>query len=363
MDRLRFKTCGVVSLTEHGPLGDRFREFGVPVNALGMRRGVPDPRALRQLTGILRESRPDIVQTWMYHGDLMGALACARIGRIPIVWGVHHSNLDRGLNKRLTRLTARTCAHLSRLPAKIVCCSEASRRVHADLGYSEEKMTVIPNGVDTSVFRPSPAARSSVRQELMIPEDATLIGMAARYHPLKDHRTFVEAAGLFNRSSKGTHFLLCGDGLTRDNQELAGWIDREGLGACCHLLGPRNDVPRLMASLDMATLSSKGEAFPCVIVEAMACEVPCVVTDVGDSAAIVSDTGLAVPPGDPRALAEGWHRLLASGRRSQLGVAARQRVQEQYSASAIVARYEAVYRQVVEPRRDRESSPVLITTS
>ncbi|MCJ7708179.1 MAG: glycosyltransferase, partial [Anaerolineales bacterium] len=329
----------VVSMTTRGLVGERIAQLGVPVHALGMRRGLPTPWHLLPLVRLLRRARPDLIQTWMYHADLFGGVAARLGGRIPVVWGIHHTRLERESTPAGTLWTARVNARLShRLPARIVCCSEATRRVHVQMGYAADKMVVIPNGVDLERFGPNPEARPSVRAELGLAPDALLIGMAARFHPLKDHARFVQAARRI-ADLPGVHFLLCGEGIVAENSVLSGWIEQAGLSGRFHLLGRRVDMPRLFASLDLSTLPSRSEAFPLVVGEAMASGVPCVVTDVGDSAEIVGTTGLVVPPGDPEALAAAWRDLIEGGPelRGRLGELARQRVEERYSLQASVS--------------------------
>jgi glycosyltransferase involved in cell wall biosynthesis len=338
----------VVSLTDIGPIGDRIRDLGVPVSAIGMRRGVPSPLAVFRLGRLLRTRSPHAVQTWGYHADLAGGLAARLAGHIPLVWGIHHTTFDAQGSKRLTVWTAWICARLSRwLPDRIVCCSEATRQVHTRLGYAADKMIVITNGFDPDLFRPDAAARQSVRQELGIDANTPLIGLVARFDPQKNHRGFLQAAAILHARLPQCRYLLCGTDITWENSQLVEWIDAAGIRDRCHLLGERSDVPRLMAAVDVVSSAAAfGEAFPLVIGEAMACGVPCVVTDVGDSAIMVGETGVVVPPGDPQALAHGWARLLLSvsaEERRSLGLAARRRVEEQFSLERTVEQYLSVY--------------------
>ncbi|NLU50541.1 MAG: glycosyltransferase [Syntrophomonadaceae bacterium] len=349
MDKDKFQ-CQVISLTDIGPVGQRIQALGVPVRALGMRRGFPNPWAMLKLVSWLRHDSPHIVQTWMYHADLVGGMAARLAGGIPVVWNIRQSNLDAGNSKRTTIWTVRTCAKLSKsLPARIICCSEASKRVHIGLGYSANKMIVIPNGFNLLEFRPDPAQRLSVRQELGIPDDALLIGLVARFAPQKDHHNFIQAAAVLHVKFPDAHFLLCGDGVTWENPQLVGWIEKAGLRECCHLLGRRDDMARVTAAFDIASSSSYSEGFPNIVGEAMACGVPCVVTDVGDSALIVGDTGKVVPPRNPLALAEAWADLIEAGpdMRSRLGSAARRRIQENFSLPVVVGKYEALYEEII----------------
>lgn len=350
MDRNLFSPA-VISLTDAGPVADKIRSLDIPVETLGMKRGAPNPQSLFRLVRRLRQRRPDLIQTWMYHSDLIGAVAAKMAGNVPLAWGVHNSNLDRAKSKSMTIWTARICARLSRrFPKSIVCCSEASRRVHALMGYDMAKMVVIPNGFDLSSFKPDLEGRRSIRLELGIPENTFVIGLVGRFDPQKDHLNFVRAAALFSQSIPNTVYLLCGNGVNWENRNLARWIDEEGLRRKFYLLGCRDDMPLIQASLDIAVSSSSyGEAFSNTICEAMACGVPCVVTDVGDSAFIVDRTGAVVPPGNAVALAEALEKVirLSPYTRAELGSAARKRIMEHFSLQVIASRYEELYKELV----------------
>ena len=349
IDRMTFESK-VISLTDIGSIGKKIQALGIQVMALGMRRGVPNPSATVRLVRWLRRDSPDLVQTWMYHADLIGGIATKLTGSIPVVWNIRHMSLDLHGNKISTIWTAKACAFLSRfIPTRIVCCADASRKVHKELGYTSDKMVVMPNGFDLGAFKSNLASRQVVRQELGIPDEALLIGLVGRFDPQKDHHSFVQAAALLCDQQPDVYFLLCGEGITWENTELVGWINESGIRDRCHLLGQREDIPLLTASLDIATSSSYSEGFPNVIGEAMSCGVPCVVTDVGDSAWIVGDTGLVVSSRDPAALANAWLKLIELGqdKRLALGMMARQRIIENFSLDDVVKKYEMLYKEVL----------------
>jgi glycosyltransferase involved in cell wall biosynthesis len=344
----------VVSLMDVSVMGERIRATGVPVRALGIHPRRPNPLGLLRLAREIRRVRPDVIQTWMYHADLLGGLAALLAGRPPVVWGIRHSTLDASATRRRTIWTARLCARLSsRVPTRITCCSETGRRVHVQLGYQAEKMQVIPNGFDLSRFQPEAEARVSLRQELALPGETPLIGLIARFAPEKDHANFIRAAGRLAQRCPDVHFVLCGRGVTPENSALAAQIDSEGLAERCHLLGDRDDVPRLTPAFDLATCSSSSESFPQILGEAMACGVPCVTTDVGDAALIVGETGRVVPSRDPEALANAWGDLLDAGadERQRLGQLARDRIGEQFAIDDVVARYHTLYRELADAKR------------
>lgn len=349
LDRERFQPS-VISLIQLGPVGEKIAQLGIPVRSLEMQPGRPSVVSIWRLVRWLRRERPHIMQTWMYHADLLGGVAALVVGHIPTSWGIHHSDpLAQGYGP-FTALTVKLCARWSRwMPKRIVCVSESSRQAHVAFGYSDDKMLVIPNGVDLSASKPDPAAGSLIRETLLIPSEAPVIGLVGRFHQQKDHQNFVQAAKRIVANRPSVHFVLCGEGVTWDNEELATWIDEAGIRANCRVLGRRDDIPQLMASFDLATLSSCfGESFPMVIIEAMSCGVPCVVTDVGDSGHIVGSTGLVVPPRDPSALAQAWERMLDLGREQllQTGVDARQRVQDHFDLPKIVDRYQTLFEEL-----------------
>jgi glycosyltransferase involved in cell wall biosynthesis len=324
----------VVSMTGEGALSEQIRALGVPVTSLGMRRGEPAPRGLVRLRRLLARERPTLLQTWMYHADLLGLVAAA--GICPTVWNVRHSELAPEGTRRLTRLSAWLCARLSRRARAIVVGSEAARRAHVALGYHPSRMVLIPNGFDTAVFRPDAAARARVRAELGIAADAPVVGMVARLHPDKGHALFLEAAGRIAAAEPDAVFVLCGAGVTAQALRLP-----PGLEGRVRPLGVRGDVPAVLAACDVAVSASVSEGFPNAVGEAMACAVPCVVTDVGDAALLVGDAGVVVPPRDAPALASAVLGLLAMppARRQVLGERARSRVAERFSLASTAAAY------------------------
>ncbi|MFO0700476.1 MAG: glycosyltransferase [Nitrospira sp.] len=349
LDRQRFLPS-VISLIELGPVATKIGQLGIPVRSLGMQPGKPNLASIWRLAYWLRRDRPHVMQTWMYHANLIGSLAAQFAGSIPTSWGIHHSDPFAQGYGRFTALTVKLCARLSRwMPKRIVCVSETSRQAHVAIGYAVDKMLVIPNGVSLAASKPDPAARQLIRQALSIPTEAPIIGLVGRFHPQKDHQNFIHAAKLLVPQYPSVHFVLCGEGVTWDNQELVAWIDNAGIRENCHLLGRREDIPQLMASFDLATLSSCfGESFPMVIIEAMGCGVPCVVTDVGDSGYIVGPTGIVVPPRDAEALARAWARMLDLGKEQllQTGFEARQRIKDHFDLPKVVDRYQTMFEEL-----------------
>ena len=344
LDPERVETV-VISISEPGPIGDTLEAAGVQVVALGLRQGIPDLRTPFRVAGLLRRWRADVLQTWLYHADVVGGMA-GWVARVPVVWNVRQTDLSPRTTRLMTRLAAQAASQWSSwLPRAIVCVSHATREAHSAIGYDRGRMEVIPNGFDLDLCKPDAAARSDVRRELGLPSDAPLVGMLARFDPAKDHQTMLHAAA---RLPRNAHVVLAGTGVTAENRALTDTISELGLAGRVHLIGPRSDVPRLAAAFDVCVSSSISEGFSNAIGEAMACGVPCVVTDVGDSALIVGETGRVVPPSDPAALAGAITELLLlpPDVRQRLGRRARERIDDRYGLQVTAGRYVALWRRV-----------------
>jgi len=339
----------VISMLPPGAMADDIRRAGCRVVSLNMARGIASPRPLWQAARLLRAERPHILQTWLYHADLLGILA-GRLARVPaIVWNIRCSDMDFRCYPPSTARVVRWLRRLAAMPEAVVCNAEAGRTAHERLGFRPRRWDVIPNGFDIDAFRPSPEARSTLRAELGVAPATVMIGMVARFDPMKDHATFLRAAELLAFRHPGAHFVLAGRRVDPNNPAFAEFTRSIALGGRVHLLGERKDSARILAALDIATLSSAfGEGCPNVLGEAMACGTPCVATSVGDCASLIGPTGLVVPPRDPDALAAAWHDLLERpvAARERLGLAARARIAEHFSLNAVLERYLSLYEEL-----------------
>lgn len=339
----------VVSLKDEGTIGPRIRELGVPVYALRLQKWAPNPFGTLPMISLARRFKPQIIQGWMYHGNLMASLAAIWMGRpTPVLWGVQQSIVKAGSFGPTTAVVIRFGAWLSKHPSTIIYASKTGAKQHEDQGFHPRNQVVIPNAIDCEAFQPDKTNARQIREELGFDSDTVLIGQVARFHPMKDHAGFLRAAGAVSRRYPQARFVLIGTNVTIEQPMLRRLVEEQRLQGRVALLGERSDMPRLTAGLDIAcSPSAWGEAFSLAIGEAMACGIPCVVTDVGDSAYIVADTGLSVPPSDPRALAEAIARLIDGGatHRQQLGMAARKRIENKFSLPEVARRYQDLYRQ------------------
>lgn len=338
----------VVSMMDPGKYGPLLAESGVTVLSLGLARDRLTPAPVLRLRHLIGRHGPDVVQTWMYHADLLGGVA-SRLAGARTVWGIHHSDLVPGKSKRITILVARLCAVFSHfIPTRIICCSERAAEVHQELGYAAGKISVVPNGYDVRQFSPDPSARTRVRAEWHTDGKLPVIGMVARYNPQKDHASLIRALGELQRS--GTSFLcvMIGDGINENNSILIDLLKQENVIEKVLLYEHRNDIPDVMNALDIHILSSAyGEAFPNVLCEAMSCGTPCVTTDVGDAARIVGDTGWVLPPGKPHALAtailNAFDEMLKPDDWSARQETARRHIIEHFSLETMVDSYRTIW--------------------
>lgn len=347
-------THHVISLTDEGKYGDRLRKSGVQVTVLGMERGHITLRGFYKLWRVVQSTRPDVVQTWMYHADLLGGIA-ARLARVPVVWGIRNTILDPVCSSRSTIWVAGLCARLSRsLPTKIVVCATAAVNVHKAIGYDAQRMVIIPNGYDVSRFSPDVQARRHIREKWGIPGKVPLLGMVARFDPYKDHANLIQALARLHARELEFYVVLIGTGVDPANKTLMHQIALSGLTERVRLLGPLDDIPAVMNGLDLHVLSSSAEAFPNVLAEAMACGTPCVATDVGDAAAILGDTGWIAPSGNPTVLADAIQTALRAWDHQESWLdrqqQCRQRVCDEYDLGKMVGSYRDIWSEVAASR-------------
>lgn len=337
----------VISLTSKEGYGDSIGSLNVPLYCLGMGSGLFSFFNCFKLFHVLINIQPNTVHTWMYHADLLGGLV-AWFLRVPrIIWCIRHSDFSRSTTKLSTFFVMKMCSILSYLiPNNIICCSNRGLSIHKQNGYDETKLCVIPNGFDLVQFTPSLPSRLQIRKELDINDKSPVVGLIARFHPQKNHSGFFQAAKIIHKIQPEVLFVLVGKGVDLNNLKIRNYITEYNLDSVVHLLGLRHDISKVMASLDvLVSSSSHGEAFPNVIGEAMSCGVPCVVTDVGDSAEIVGDTGAVVRVGDMEELA---NRVLSiinmpSSKKANLVLKARDRVKKLYNIPNVVRLYENAY--------------------
>ena len=341
-------THTVISLMDMGKYGPMLEEQGIEVVCLNMPQGRLTIAGLVKLWKTLRQHKSSVVQTWMYHADLVGGVIAKLAGIKKINWGIRHTDLVPGESSKATIFIAKLCAKLSNfIPSKIVCCAQRSVEVHAALGYNQSKMVVIGNGYELAKYAPNAELAKQLISELSLP-NLPLLGMVGRFDPLKNHENLLQALGLLKKKGYAFSCLLIGPNMDSNNQELGQWITDNKLSENVILLGQRPDIPAIMNTLDVHLLSSISEAFPNVLAEAMACGTPCVTTDVGDAAVIVNNTGWVVPPKNPTALAEGIEQALLEMQNQpevwqERKHKCRKHIEENFSIETMISKYHNVW--------------------
>ncbi|MFK5854541.1 MAG: glycosyltransferase [Bacteroidota bacterium] len=345
--------CLVISLVDEGTIGEQIKALGIHVSALGMCNGRPTLSGLIKLRKLINEFQPDVIQGWMYHGNLAASLARAlAVGRPALLWNVRHSLYDLRYEKTITQMMIRLNSFFSTGPDVLLYNSQLSKKQHEAFGFFSKHGHVIPNGINVKKFSFSSKSRKKIRTELKIPENALVVGHVARLHPMKDHSLFLRAAIEIINQGLNVHYILSGRGVSIENTDLVQYIPSK-LRNRFHLLGERTDVPELMSAMDIFCQSSWSEAFPNVIGEAMATGLPCVATDVGDTKIIIGDTGLTVSARNEKELISGLVGFLKLSQHDRLtfGKNARARIENNFILSAIVEKYSSLYEQLIIEKR------------
>jgi glycosyltransferase involved in cell wall biosynthesis len=333
-----------------GPIWDELVKFPtVQVTSLGKRGRWDVVGFALRLRQELRRLKPDVLHCYMVEPSVFG-LIIGRMTKVPaIVWGVRASNMDYSKYQRVNWLSFKVAAVLSRYADLIIANSEAGRKYHTKMGYSPQHFVAIPNGIDAELFRPCVTARIETRTQWCLTRGEFVVGVAARLDPMKGHLTLLRAAK--NACGRVAHlrFVCVGSGPESYSAELHAHANQLGLADRVLWPGECDDMRSIYPAFDtVCSSSSFGEGFSNAIGEAMACSVPCIVTDVGDSATVVGNTGFVAPPNDPLALADAIVKMstLSVEVRAALGADARRRVVERYGLAAMIAKTEESYREL-----------------
>lgn len=342
----------ILSMRSAGDFRQMAQNKQVSICVLGINGWLSGVFHIFSLRRAIRKFRPHVIHTWLYHANVVGGVSGRLWSNAKIVWGLHSGWLSHNHTKRLTLLMRRVGGWLSGwVPDSIICCAHSVKEVHAGLGYTPDKLAIVSNGVELDRFYPDNLARQILRSEWRIAPDQLTIGMIARFDPQKDVCTFLEAASIVRRYYPNVRFILCGPGFDPNNQEVIEQLKRRHLLQHVTLLGFRSDIPRVMAALDTLVLSSRyGEALPLVVMEAMACGLPVVASDIGDIQRITGRWGTTVTPGSAGEFAEAIlaYARLTEDKRRELSLNARQRVAEMFPLAKAIDQHEALYRHLLE---------------
>jgi glycosyltransferase involved in cell wall biosynthesis len=276
-----------------------------------------------------------VVHGYLDAGNVM-ALLVGRHLDVPVVFGVRSALTETRAYDAFTALAAAAARRSGRFASLVISNSDAARRMHIAAGVQDARIAVVPNGIDAARFRPDCAARAAARARWGVAPDALVVGNVARFDPIKDHATFVRAAARVLERVPKARFVCAGAGDGSPGERVGELAAEMGIGDRMIFQPEGPSDASLYAGFDVHVSSSASEGFSNAVAEAMACAVPCAATDVGDSAAIIGDTGFVVPPRDASALADAITALATSPRLGTLGLAARARIQARYDPGKLV---------------------------
>jgi len=340
----------VFSMMDVGFFGKPILDAGVPLIEGHMPKGKLNVSGMKLLFRTIRTLKPDVIQTWMYHADVIGGVLGVLCGQRNVVWGIHHTSHDKEQTSKSIRAIVKLSAILSRfIPASIICCASTTRDLHIEAGYSKKKLKVVFNGYNQDRFYASAEQRSTFRADNNISDSEFVIGMVGRWNPQKDHRNLIAALERLESSGyEQWRCLMVGPDVDDNNAELVGWLKEAKLSHRVSLLGSRRDIEAIMSAMDVLTLPSAfGEAFPNVVAEAMLTERPCIVTDVGDSADMVGEHGWVVPPRDSEqlyiCLKEAIREFEAGNTWLERGRLSRERIIQNYGLSRMIETYTEIW--------------------
>lgn len=340
--RKRF-TITVVTLYDAGELASEVQGLdGVTIVSLHKKSRWDLVPILWRLWRLLRKAKPQVIHSYMGGANEI-ALLLGKMAGVKVVWGIRCANVDYSRYGWLSGWSFRMSAVLSAFVDLIIVNSQAGVKHHTTHGYCSKRMVVINNGIDTERFSPDLDSGLRMRAEWGVKKGDKLIGLVGRLDPMKGHPVFLRAAALLSSLHPAVRFVVVGDGDPGYRGSLEQLADELALKDCLVWGGAQGDMRAVYNALDIATSSSLSEGFSNVVAEAMACGVPCVVTDVGDSAMVVGHADQVIPVDDPKALADAWLRVLnlPDDERALLGVRASRRIAEEFSVRRLVEKTES----------------------
>ncbi len=340
-------THRVISLTSGGTLLKQFEEAKVEVTQFDFKK---NPfKQFWKLSIYIKSIKPDIVNTWMYHANIIGGIAARFAGIKKIIWGLRTTDANKG-SKIFTKVIRRIGGFLSYLiPKIIICVADAAKQSHIKIGYSAKKMIIINNGFDIYDLKFREKSRQNFRKELGYKPNHVVVGSVGRFNKAKDHRNFIKAAGIAAKKNSNIRFLIIGKGISKKNKELFDWIKTENIQKKVNLIEERMDISNCLSSMDVFCLHSSREGFPNALAEAMLVGLPCVSTNVGDVDLLLNDIGIVVKKEDSFSLAQGILKLVLLNHEEKEAIASRSRkkICDNFSIKAICNQYESAYSSVL----------------
>lgn len=315
---------------------------------LGSAAGVsPRHRDFRLLASYCRRVKPEIIQGWMYHGNIAALYAKLLAPNAALLWNIRQQLPPPSIASVPTKILLKLHAKASGIPRAIIYNSVTAAESHESVGVRQASRVLLPNGFDVDLYHPDEAARRQTRDQLGLQENDVAIGLVARFDPWKNHAAFFRVARRLLSTWPNVKFILAGNGTEASNPEIQALIP-PAVQPRLRLLGDRRDMPSLLPALDIACNVSLGEGFPNAVGEAMACGVPNVVTPVGSSKYLVSDCGLVADGVDEESIYSALDKMLSysSSQRRALGARSRERIVSEFSIKSVARQYTHLYEKI-----------------
>jgi glycosyltransferase involved in cell wall biosynthesis len=337
----------VVTYYQGGTGEETVRQIpGVDLHCLDLRNRFDFARIIFSLSRIIRKTRPDILYGLLGDACTLALIHGKVFGKHKVIWGLRATNMDFSQYSLSSGWVYRLSAYLSKRVDRIIANSWTGSKYHVAQGYARDRIVVICNGIDTEYFRPQPEKGPDLRQTWGVGHDTPLIGRVGRLDPMKDYPTFLKAATMLTGRRPDVRFVIAGGGPDQMLNDLKALSGSLGLDERVLWLGSREDLSAIYSACAFTSSSSSfGEGFPNVVAESLACEVPCVATDVGDSARVVGPGGIIVPAKNPEALATAWEKMLSLPQEKwlQMGQEGRKHIVRNFSTQKMVHATEKVF--------------------
>jgi glycosyltransferase involved in cell wall biosynthesis len=331
-----------VSFFYEGAMLAALREHGIRLRPIAKRGRWDMARAALSFARILDEERPQIIHSFLASANIAALMARFKLTRPPVVWSIRASKIEDRHYSCFARSIIWIETRLSGFCQGIIANSDAGRHDALAKGFPEDRIAVIPNGIDLEYFQPDAEGRLRLQAHWQVKPEEILVGLVGRIDPMKDHATFLRAAALLTAQRNDVRFVMVGEGdaaLTASLHRLAAEL---GLSQRVIWAGARDDMPSVYSAIDILCSSSAfGEGCSNALLEAMACGRICVATEVGDARNIIGSIGQIVPPRDPAALAEALSSTCRGA--ANFHLAARQRIVDNFSRERMIAATETVY--------------------
>ena len=340
----------VISLKDSGKYYKPIKNLGIKIFCLNFSKW--SIFKFFHLIKILKQTKPDVLQTWLVHSDFIGSFAGKLAGIHNIVWNIRYSNFNIKSANLITIILVKILAIMSfYFPKLIIINSIKAKKIYIKNGYDEKKLKFIPNGFDLSILKFNNKKKKIFQKKIRIKKNTVTIGNVARFNPKKDHLNLIKALSIIRSENINFQSILVGTNINKKNKKLISEIKNLKLQENIKLLGQKNDISKVMSSIDIYVQSSSyGEGFPNVLAEAMACKIPCVATDVGDASHIIGNSGWIVPAKNPYKLAKAIKKAIYENKLKkkwrQRGIKARNIIRLNFSIEKMILSYIEIWNSV-----------------